>query len=450
MARRIWKTALFTLALAGCADDDADLGDDTEGSSGTTSPTSSTSSTSSTTDASASGSSSSTTGTTSGSTGEDTDGGSTGGTGGEAKPDLGATPNVLCEASTALMQTIIDENAQANPDAAVIEEAYLGMDGTGTALQDFVRFYGAWLGRVEDAVLLDDQAILTALSGNPTDEDLVDVETTITTLMSLAVRGRLGQVASALPDADRDPAILYAQWDDAYCYWDAILRPLAQEADAEGIDTFLGIEEEIDAGFLRGHDGIEGVQPWAPDEFELPPAEQMVEKSTFRMWDRLLDKYALEADTNNDALAARRTFGYFQAVEDRFLGKNTCAIATIESMLTGNLANIDAAAIAQELNITWAKRTRGYATHAIDNMTVGTAEGYAGSIEGRTYVKAVLYEMSVDPATHMQLWEDWAQAILDDDFDAAQTASTGLTTDICAYHTTLGLADCTPDDLCPN
>lgn len=454
---RVWTPSLFALTLLApaCSDDDAGgEGDSTEGSSGGTTFGTSTSTTDPSTTEPTGTTGSTTDPSTTDGTGETdggTDGGSSGGetTGGAAKPDLGATPNVLCEASMVLFQTIIDENGEATPDATVIREAYLGTDDSGTALQDFVRLYGAWLGRVENAVLLDDQAILTALEDTPTAEELIDVETTIYQVVSGLIRERTGDVSAALPDVDRDPAILYAEWDDAYCYWDAVVRPLAQEADAEGIDTYLGSEEEIDAGFVRGHDGIEGEQPWAPDELEVPPAKQMVEKSTFRMWDRLIDKYAAAAEAGDDALAARRALGYFRVIEDRFSGKNTCGAEVIETMLTGDPAGIVAADIEDELNITWAKRTRRYTSHAIDDETVGTAEGYKGGIEGRTYVKTMVYEMGINVDDHMMVWDDWSTSILDDDFVAAQTASTSLTNAVCAYHTALGLPDCTTDDVGP-
>src|SRR5690349_370080 len=58
-------------------------------------------------------------------------------------PNLGDTPNVLCEAALANLAMIVAENQSGTPDVMTIEAAYLD-----TGLQEFVQLSGAVTGRI--------------------------------------------------------------------------------------------------------------------------------------------------------------------------------------------------------------------------------------------------------------------------------------------------------------
>lgn len=444
-------------------------GDDAPATSGTTGDeTSSTS-----TDASSSTTTGTTTGQTDDSTGSSSgleDGSSSGEpgesssgdepettTGGDERPALGQTSNVLCEATLVGVDAIIEENGLGAPDPMVIEEAYLGPDGTGAALQQYVQTYGGLLGRVEDGVLIDDAFILAALTdGSP--EALIDVETRIYAVMTEAYRYQVNEVSNALPDANRPPQLLYAQWDDAYCYWNGLLRLHAQAADALGVDVtgdrLRTIEEDIDYGFEWGHANIEGPDaPWAIDEYAVPAAKQIVEKSLFRIYDRLILDLATTAASDDDPRAARRALGLFDTVEHRFAGRNTPGIAIVRAELdTLTPANIDVAAIEHEMDITWIKRTRRYTDAPVVDDTIGTAGGFKSATEGRTYAKIALPRMvenlqDFDGVAHLAAWDALIEATEADDATAVMDAAMQLTDENCAYHTALGLPDCTADDV---
>ncbi|HLT38890.1 MAG TPA: hypothetical protein VK034_21530, partial [Enhygromyxa sp.] len=310
---------------------------------------------------------------------------------------------------------------------------------------------GAVLGRVENGVLVDDAAILASIAaGEPT--DLVDVEWRIYFVMQQYIRHEISDVAATLPNPANDPALLYARWDDAYCYWDAALRPLGQAADDIGLPGD-SIEADIDGGFLRGHDGIEGEQPWAIDPWEVGPAKQIVEKSTYAVAHRLVMQWsadaANEADPDTAELHAHQAYGAFQLIEDRIATKNTPAIATIEAALLGDPADIDAEQILTDMNIAFAKRTRKYNDWALpdkDNV-MGTPEGATGANEGSTYSKLIEPFMldldGFDRDAYRQAWADWITAIVDDDVAAAETASAVLVDWNCQFQAALGIAECT-------
>src|SRR5690606_16671002 len=148
---------------------------------------------------------------------------------GDEKPNLGDTPNVLCEAALANLDMIVAENEGNAPDAMAVEAAYID-----TGLQEFVQLAGAVTGRIEDGVLIDDAAILAAIDDG-SELALLDVEWTIYLAMQQYIRHEISDVAATLPDPANDPALLYGRWDAAWCYWNGALRPLAQQADAIGL-----------------------------------------------------------------------------------------------------------------------------------------------------------------------------------------------------------------------
>jgi hypothetical protein len=375
----------------------------------------------------------------------DGDGDPTGdGDGDGDKPNLGDTPNVLCEAATVNLAMIVAQNDGADPDPMAIQAAYVD-----TGLQEFVQTAGAVLGRVENGVLIDDAAIQAAItSGQPT--DLLDVEWRIYLVMQQYIRHELADVAATLPDPANDPALLYARWDDAYCYWDAALRPLAQIADGIGLPGD-SIEADIDAAFLRGHAGIEGAEPWAIDEWEVPPAKQQAEKTIYTLAHRLVMQWsadaANEADPDMATAYAHEAYGAFQLIEDRIDTKNTPGIAIIEDQLLGDPASIDPDDVLRQMNIAFVKRTRKYTDYAIIGELMGTAEGATGGNEGATYSKLIepfMVELDgFDQDAYRQAWGDWITAIINDDLAAGEAASGVLVDWNCQYQTALGIAECT-------
>lgn len=384
-----------------------------------------------------------------GETDADTDEPTTDGTGGTDR-ELGQTPNVLCEGAVLDFQIIVDENASGAADLTTITEAYVGAEGEGSALQQFVQTYGGLLGRVEAGVLVDDAAILDALASG-TDADLIDVETRVLLLVSKAIRARIADVAGALPDADRDPSLLYAEWDDAYCYFDGIVRAHAEAADALGLEL-EATADDIQSGFEWGHGGIESDKAsFAIDEWSVPAAKQVVEKSLFRVYDRLIIDLATRAQMEDDPLLARRALGLFQILEDRLQGRNTPGINIIEADLSGQPMNIEPSSIRRELDVAWIKRTRRYTSGALDDGTVGTPIGFTGANEGRTYAKVVIPSMTAaldgfDGEAYLDLWDQWIDAVEADDFEAAQAASDALTAPNCEMQAILGIAECTSGD----
>jgi hypothetical protein len=329
-----------------------------------------------------------------------------------------------------------------------IEAAYVD-----TGLQEFVQLSGAVTGRIDDGVLIDDAAILAAiLDGSPL--AMIDVEWTIYLAMQQYIRHEIGDVAATLPNPANDPALLYARWDASWCYWNGALRPLAVMADGVGL-TGDSIEADIDTGFQWGHDGIEGAEPWAIDEWSVPAAKQVVEKSMYSMAHRLVMQWsadaAAEANPNIAAAFARAGYGAFQILQDRINSKNTPGIAIIENALLGDPADIEPDDVLLQMNIAFAKRTNRYTNLALpDNAgLMGTPEGYTGANEGSTYSKLIEPFMAeldgFDLAGYRATWMVWITAIADDDLPAGEAASAELLDWNCQYQAALGIAECTWD-----
>jgi hypothetical protein len=265
------------------------------------------------------------------------------------------------------------------------------------------------------------------------------------------LRHEISDVASALPDPANDPALLYARWDAAYCYWDGGLRPLAQLADDVGLPGD-SIEADIDAAFERGHAGIEGAQPWAIDEWEVPPAKQQAEKSTYAFAHRLVMQWsadaAAEPDPERAAEIAREAHGAFQLIEDRVASKNTPAIAYIEDALLGDPATLDPDQILLEMNIAFARRARTYTDAALPSIEdlMGTPGGVADTTEGATYAKLIQPFMLELDGFELELaattWTTWIEAVRTDDLVAGEPAATTLTGWNCAFQASLGLDPC--------
>jgi hypothetical protein len=308
------------------------------------------------------------------------------------------------------------------------------------------------MGRVDsEGTLTDDAALVGLLDQTLTPETSIEFEYRLRLVAWLYVRAVTNNVSAALPDPERDPALLYAQWDGAYCYWDGLLRDRSIAADDAAFTTYDALEADTVGGFELGNASVEGPAPWAPDEFLFPSAKQIVEKTGFAVHHRnVVTLAAAAAEDGADAeLLAAQALGEFQLLEDRIQGRNTPGIAIIEDMLGGAPADIDAVIIEEEMNIAFAKRTRTYCDHALDlAQGPGTAAGVKGAYEGRTYAKLIAYDVGakvegVTVEEYLAAWDDYVEAIEGADEAGTSAASADLVAWTCAYQAALGITACT-------
>ncbi len=372
------------------------------------------------------------------------------------EPELGDTPLPSCESAMFSFEQLAAEIALPEPELDYVIELYRGAppELSGTALQHWVREVGARLGRVEAGVLIDDTAIETALdlaeseTGEPRKLALLDVLGVVRNVALLDIRGRLTEVADVLPDPERDPSLLHAEWDQAWCVWSGVLAPLAREVDGPGAEAW---ESTIVGGFETGYAGIIGPeQVWAADEFATKPAKQIIEKGSFGVASRGLVERAGQARDGADRLAAREAAGMFALIEDRMLGRNTPAIELIQTMLAGPPEAIDPEVIERELAIAFVKRARKYCDEAVLADSLGSAEAAKGVEEGVVYTRILLPEMTellaadgFDGDAYLQTWADYRAAVLADDPAAATVASEELVSWNCAMQAALAIATCT-------
>jgi len=384
--------------------------------------------------------------------------------GDETEATLGDTPLPSCEAATFIYEQIVAELQLPSPDPAYVAELYRGQpldtsgespSAGGSALQRWVREVDARLGRVEAGVLLDDAAIEAALTTAADAPDaaqvrlaLIDLIATLRLVASYDLRARLADVSEVVPDPERDPALLRAEWDHAWCTWSGVLQPLASEADAATGEDW---EALIVTGFEDGYAGITGPeQPWAPDEFATKSAKQIVEKANFGVVHRMVLARASEAAASADVERAREALGLFTLLEDRVRERNTPAVELIATMLAGEPAAIDAQQIETELAVAFVKRARKYCDEAVQSGVLGTPDGVKGAWEGIIYTRVVLPVMSerladqgFDAAAYLDDWNAYLDAIEADDPDAAIALSEGLVMWNCAVQDALGIAACT-------
>lgn len=379
------------------------------------------------------------------------------------EPVLGDTPLPSCESAMFSFEQLAAELELPEPDVDYIVQLYRGEDldlsgesplPGGTALQRWVREVGARLGRVEAGVLSDDAAIEAALdlaasqTGEARKLALLDVIAVLRNVALLDVRSRIAAVVDVVPDPLRDPALLHAEWDAAWCVWDGVLGPVAREVDDLGDEAW---EARIVDAFTIGHAGISGPeQPWAADEFATKPSKQIVEKSSFAVAARALVNHATQAHDAQDVLAAREAAGLFVLIEDRIRDRNTPAIELIETMLTGPTDAIDVEVIRHALAIAFVKRARKYCDEALLADALGSAESVKGVDEGDIYTRIILPDMNEHLAEqgfvaseYLATWATYRAAVRDDDAAAAITASEQLVEWNCAMQAALGIASCT-------
>jgi hypothetical protein len=376
-------------------------------------------------------------------------GGSTGGsTGGDPDdPMLGETSQPECVGAVAGMQQLRTALDASPPDFTALRAAYLGEDEAGSALQTFVRTWGGRLGRVDALGTLEDEAAILAALETASAESAQDVRTRVELVASLAVRDLASSVSKAAPDAHLPAEVHRSAWDEAYCVWQGFLRPLAVEADGLGLDV-ESIEADIQTGFEGGFEGIQSAGSGSQiDGMTTPAYRQMLEKASFRAVHRLVLRDAADA-ADGDSVAQRRARGRFRMIEDRLAGRNTPGIAIIEGLLEGPVGDTDAGAIERELCVAFGKRTRHYADGAVQDGSIGDPEGFAGSMEGRTYSKICLPDLvarapSVDPEAHLAAWQTYTDAVAGGDVDTATATASQLVAVWCEYQTQLGIAACT-------
>ncbi|NVB38156.1 hypothetical protein G6O69_09955 [Pseudenhygromyxa sp. WMMC2535] len=389
---------------------------------------------------------------------------------GDDEVSLGSTPLANCEAAMFTYEQIVAELALPNPDPEYIIDLYRGdapdfSDESpvlgGTALQRWVREVDARLGRVETGLLVDDAAIEAALDLAVASEDslerrmaLLEIIGTMRLVASLDTRERLASLSEVLPDPDRDPAVLRADWDQAYCVWTGVLGPLSTQATAdEGAVEPTGVDwdAQILEAFEDGYAGLEGPEEaWAPDDWVTKAAKQKVEKSTFAVIDRRIVALAQDALDGGDEAAAHEALGLFDILEDRINERNTPAVEGIREMLAGDTAAIDPAWIEEQMAIAFVKRARKYCDEALDEGSIGTPDGYKGAWEGTIYSQVVLplmieYVDGFDAETYLQAWADYRAAMIADDSEAALEISPQLIEANCALQDALGIAECTAD-----
>lgn len=348
--------------------------------------------------------------------------------------ELGANASALCRG--AMTHAAQLTQAVTAGDAAAALAAY-----TGTDLQTFVI-------EIDGVEGTHDAAITASLVlGDPT--ELAAAEGRLHAALVQQLRALLAAVEASTDDH-------YATWDEAHCIWDGGLRGIAIAADAVGwtrIDE--QIAADIDAGFAAGHDGILGEPPTSGvDDWQVPPNKQRVEKSLYRAIQRVIVELATRARDHADPAAARRALELLASIESRLDGRNTPGIAQLHAILGGDPALIDPAAVLLELDIAFAKRTRTYASSAIDNDELGVPGGYEGAVEGGTYAKLIAAGMTgnsskvadLDLAAYLDAWDRYAVLVrAGTELDELAAVSRYLVDTTCAYQAALGVASCSSD-----
>jgi hypothetical protein len=361
--------------------------------------------------------------------GEPTTGGSTGAPAGDLNPHtLGDQASQACVDAMPAVKDFM--TATAAGDAAGAMTAY-------GALQGFVQALDAANEQTHDV------AITAALAkGDAAGAALAEGHL----LSSLArhLRDNLTAVESGAPEQR------YTAWDDAYCVWNGGLKDLATRAQsAAWVAPGDPIVADIDAAFAAGHDAIGGEGAATTiDDWRIPPAKQVIEKTLFRAAQRDIVHLAVGAKMAGDPAMAARALGEFGIVRDRLEGRNTPGIALIEGMLAGDPGMISGELIAIELDKAFAKRTYNYAGMPADGLGVPTS--YKSAVEGRTYAKLIaagIVAAMMPTEDYLADWDEFVELVrTGGDEAAAMTVSQRLLDATCNYQKALGIAACTGSD----
>jgi hypothetical protein len=360
--------------------------------------------------------------------GEPTTGGSTGPAEDLNPHELGAQASAACVDAMPAVKDFM--TATAAGDAAGAMTAY-------GALQGFVQALDAANEQMHDA------AIAAALAqGDAAGAALAEGHL----LSSLArhMRNNLTAVETGAPEQR------YAAWDEGYCVWNGGLKDLATRAQsAAWVAPGDPIVADIDAAFAAGHDAIGGDgAATAIDEWRVPPARQIIEKTLFRAAQRDIVHLAVGAKMAGDPVSAARALGEFGIVRDRLTDRNTPGIALIEGMLAGDPAMISGELIAIELDKAFAKRTYAYAGMPADGLGVPTS--YKSAVEGRTYAKLIVAGIAaamMPTEDYLADWDEFVELVrTGSDMAAAEAVSQRLLDVTCNYQKALGIATCTSSD----
>lgn len=323
-------------------------------------------------------------------------------------------------------------------DLAALRSAY-----QKTALQTLVQASDAATKRE------DDTTITTLLAG--------DAPTTVVAVQ-YAIHGALAQwmrqnLKVAAEDKDRGKR--GEAWAAARCVWAQDLRHLglalqarSTELSSETAREDTTVVDVIDAAFTVGNVAVTADPV---DERTIVPTRQLVEKSWYRVVHRELGDAATRAHDGKDPIAARRALGLFDMLRDRMQDKNTPGIAVVSAILTGDPANIDAAAVLREIDVALVKRARKYCSDAIDAKLLATPAGIASAQEGATYarvllpgMRARLADQKFDAEAHMANWSAFVEAVdVGVDVDEIKRLSADLVHWNCAYQQALGIRECT-------
>lgn len=339
--------------------------------------------------------------------------------------DLGASASAECRAAAPQVAALAA--AADAGDAAAAAAAYEG------ALKTYVQLLDTAGERSDDA----------AISGWLTDGGapaLVAAAARVHVAFAAHFRDNLAAVEEGAEDK-------YAAWDEASCLFDASIALLADEADgATWHDFSETIAQDIASALRAGHDAISGEAPTtAIDDWRVPPNKQIAEKSLFRAAQRVI----VELAGKREAIAARRALELFGIIEDRLDGRNTPGIQQVKDILGGDPAAIDPNAVLKEIDLAFSKRTRRYASAAIEDGEVASPTGYKGAVEGYTYAKLLVPGMlqwvpEANAEAYLGEWQAYAGLVQSGMDEASLTAvSKRIADQTCAYQTALGIGECT-------
>jgi hypothetical protein len=271
-----------------------------------------------------------------------------------------------------------------------------------------------------------------------------DPAAAVDALLARWIREQLRRAAEGKgTDPDRGAA-----WRHAACGWGLLVTSptLKDFVAAEEIGAI--VDQRLAAGLEVVADADADADAW---DRVLLPNRQAIEKRLFTLAHRsLLD--AAEAAKGGDAAAMRRAAAAFALIRDRLQDKNTPAIATIEAMLAGPPAAIDVDALARDLAITFAKRSRKYCSEVVDKPELrGAAAGLSSVTEGATYSRLILPDMAARlvgkdfaKERYLATWDGLLEEVeTGDDPGEIKRLSDELVFWNCAYQEALGIAECT-------